>query len=63
MQNASSAFGFLTQNSSLGELCVLHIQKRWEMVFRGIVKKYTVDLILLTKFKKIIGTQDMCAKY
>ena len=25
------------------------------MLFRGIVKKYTADLILRTKFKKIIG--------
>ena len=25
------------------------------MFFRGIVKKYTADLILLTKFKRIIG--------
>ena len=25
------------------------------MLFRGIVKKYTADLTLLTKFKKIIG--------
>ena len=28
------------------------------MFFRGIVKKYTVDLILLTKYKKIIGLKE-----
>ena len=28
------------------------------MFFRGIVKKYTVNLILLTKFKKIIGLKE-----
>ena len=28
------------------------------MFFRGVVKKYTVDLILLTKFKKIIGLKE-----
>ena len=55
MQNVGVDFGFLTQSSSLGQLGILHIQKRWEMLFRGIVKKYTVDLILLTKFKKMIG--------
>ena len=54
MRNASLASGFLTRNSSLGELCILHVQKRWEMFFGGIVRKYTVDLILLIKFKKII---------
>ena len=53
MRNASLAFGFLTRNSNLGELCILHIQKRWETLFRGIVKKYTGDLILRTKFGKI----------
>ena len=58
MQNASLTFGFLTRNLSLGDLCVLHIQKRWEMLFRGIVKKYTADLILLTKLKKIVGMKE-----
>ena len=58
MPNASLAFGFLTQNSSLGELCILHIWNRWEVLFRGIVKNYTADLILLTKFKKIIGMKE-----
>ena len=28
------------------------------MLFRGIVKKYTANLILLTKFKKIIGIKE-----
>ena len=28
------------------------------MLFRGIVKKYTAYLILLTKFKKIIGMKS-----
>ena len=28
------------------------------MLFRGIVKKYPGDLILLTKFKKIIGMKE-----
>ena len=28
------------------------------MLFRGIVKKYTADLILRTKFKKIIGIKE-----
>ena len=28
------------------------------MLFRGIVKKYTGDLILLTKFKKIISMKE-----
>ena len=32
------------------------------MIFRGIVKKYTADLILLTKFKKIIGMKKKCAQ-
>ena len=58
MRNASLAFGFLTRNFSLRELCILHIQNRWEMLFRGIVKNYTADLILRTKFKKIIGMKE-----
>ena len=62
MRNASLAFGFLTRNSSLGELCILHIQNRWEMLFRGIVKNYTADLILRTKFKKIIGMKEKFAQ-
>ena len=32
------------------------------MLFRGIVKKYTADLILLTKFKKIIGMKENFAQ-
>ena len=32
------------------------------MVFRGIVKNYTVDLILWTKFKKIIGMKETFAQ-
>ena len=32
------------------------------MLFRGIGKKYTVDLILLTKFKKIIGMWEKFAQ-
>ena len=32
------------------------------MLFRGIVKKYTADLILLTKFKKIIGAKEKSAQ-
>ena len=28
------------------------------MLFKGIVKKYTADVILLTKFKKIIGMKE-----
>ena len=31
------------------------------MFFRGIVKKYTADLILQIKFKKIIGTLETFA--
>ena len=62
MQNASLTIGFLTRNSSLGELCILHIWKRWEMLFRGIVKKCIADLILLTKFKKIIGMKEKFVK-
>ena len=58
MPNASLAFGFLTQSSSLAELCILHIQNRWEMRLRGIVKNYTADMILRTKFKKIIGMKE-----
>ena len=58
MRNASLAFGFLTRNSSLGELCILHIQNHWEMPFREIVKNYTADLILRAKLKKIIGTKE-----
>ena len=58
MRNASLAFGFLTQNSSLEELCILHIQNCWEMLFRVIIKNYIVDLILQTKFKKIIGMKE-----
>ena len=54
MQNASRTFGFLTQSSSLGERCILLMQNLSEMLFRGVIKKYTADLILLTKFKKII---------
>ena len=30
MRNASHAFEFLTRNSSLGELCILHIEERGE---------------------------------
>ena len=35
------------------------------MFFRGIVKKYTADLILLIKFKKIIGIDigKICVNY
>ena len=58
MPNASLAFGFLTRNSSLGELCILHIQNCWEMHFRETVKNYTADLILRTKFKKVIGMKE-----
>ena len=32
------------------------------MLFRGIVKKYTADLTLLTKFKKIIGMYEKYAQ-
>ena len=32
------------------------------MFFRRIVKKYTVDLVLLTKFKKIIGIKEKFAQ-
>ena len=32
------------------------------MLFRGIVKKYIADLILLTKFKKIIGMKEKSSK-
>ena len=28
------------------------------MLFRGIIQNYTADLILLTKFKKIIGMKE-----
>ena len=62
MRNASLAFGFLTRNSSLGELSILHIQNRWEMFFREIVKNYTIDLILWTKFKEIIGMTEKFAQ-
>ena len=58
MPNASLAFGFLTQSSSLAELCILHIQNRWQMLFSGIIKNYTADMILRTKFKKIIGMKE-----
>ena len=33
-----------------------------ECFCRGIVKKYTADLILLTKFKKIIGMKEIFAQ-
>ena len=62
MRNASHAFGFLTRNSSLGELCILHIWNRWEMLFKGIVKNYTADLILRSKFKKIIDMKEKFAQ-
>ena len=32
------------------------------MFFRGIVKKYTADLILRTKFKNIIGLTEKFAQ-
>ena len=32
------------------------------MFFRGIVNKYTVDLVLLTKFKKMIGMKEKFAQ-
>ena len=32
------------------------------MLFRGIVKKYNVDLLLLTKFKKLIGLKEKFAQ-
>ena len=32
------------------------------MLLRRIVKKYTADLILLTKFKKIIGMKEKFAQ-
>ena len=32
------------------------------MLFRGIVKKYTADLILLAKFKKVIGMKEKFAQ-
>ena len=62
MQNVSRAFGFLTGNLSLGEQCTLHIQKCQKMFSRGIVKKYTAYLMLLTKFKKIIAMQEKFAQ-
>ena len=33
------------------------------MFFRGIVKKYTLDLVLLTKFENIIGMKKKFAQY
>ena len=62
MRNASFAFGFLTRNSNLGELCILHIQNCWEMFFREVVKNYTADLLLRTKFKNIIGIKEKFAQ-
>ena len=50
------------KNLSVGELCILHIYKLWGMLFRGIVKKYTADLILLTKFKKIKISKEKSAQ-
>ena len=32
------------------------------MLFRGIVKTYTADLTLLTKFKKIVGMREKFAQ-
>ena len=32
------------------------------MLFRGIVKKYTADLILRNKFKKMIGMKEKFAQ-
>ena len=55
MRNASLALGVLTRNSTF---YILHIQNRWEMLFRGIVKNYTADLRARTKFKKIIGMKE-----
>ena len=62
MRNVSLAFGFLTRNSSLEELRILHILKRCEIVFRVVLKKYTADLKLQTKFKKIIDTTEKFAQ-
>ena len=62
MQNASHTFGFSTQSSSLGERCILLIQNRSEMLFRGVIKQYAADLILLTKFKKIIVRYEKSAQ-
>ena len=62
MRNASLSFGILTRNLSFGELCIVHIQRRWEIFFRGIVKKYTADLILRTKLKKKIGIKENFAQ-
>ena len=50
MRNTGRRLGFLTQNWSLGEL------------FRGTVKKYTADLILPIKFKRIIGMKEKFAQ-
>ena len=61
MRNASRAFGFLTQKSSLGEQYILHIQKHWEMFFRELVKIYAADLISLIKFKKSVGIKEKFA--
>ena len=63
MRNTSLSFGFLTRNVSLGELCILHIQRCWEMFFRRIVKIYSADLILQTKFKKIISMKEKFAQW
>ena len=62
MRDVSLSFRFLTRHLNLGELCILHIQKRSKILFRGIGKKYTADLMLRTKFKKIIGMKEKLAQ-
>ena len=37
---------------------IINIYKLLEVIFRGIVKKYTADLILPIKFKRLIGMKE-----
>ena len=53
MRNASRAFGFLTRNSSLGAMYFKYLEVLENVRQRN--SKYAADLILLIKFKKIIG--------
>ena len=56
MRNASLAFGFLTQNSSLTCQCFLVFQTPSEMSKKGIRVRYAELMTLLSVFK---GTDNM----
>ena len=63
MQNASLTFGFLTPKFEFRRaICFTYLKALEDALYRGIVKKYTADLILLNQFKKIICIKEKFAQ-